>query len=95
MNEFDYGDPHPLAINLRMRKHEADQRAGRRFVEVLSTADTLYLQDVRRMSALVAPFAGTTSSAKRIGNNGSGEMPNLRAINRRPAARPGGPYKWS
>jgi tetratricopeptide (TPR) repeat protein len=45
MSEFTWGDQHPLAIDHQKRKYEADQRAARKFVEMLSTADEMYLRD--------------------------------------------------
>jgi len=45
VSEFNWGEPHPLAIDRKRRKNETDRRAVRTFFGILSAAGTLYLRD--------------------------------------------------
>jgi len=63
MSEFNWGDPHPLAIDRRKRKHESDKRAATNFVDVLLAADTLYLRDADGVADGLALFDREVASA--------------------------------
>lgn len=65
MNEFSYGSPHPLRLDLLAGKYESNKRTARLYVEKLSLANALFHAGSGEMTRGLALFDLESSNIRR------------------------------